>query len=652
MGVEEEPMQVEDAEDLEESDEEEVKTEEPQVFTLKVLKVIKEAQAKHGLRHGDYQRYRSYCSRRIRRLRKYLHFVQGNKKNFRRKDVTEDVLKDEKYLYIPLMTVERAWSYAMQLKQEANTEHRKKYHLASRLRKAAQQVELFQKLTDESARCDARTKLEVQAYAADIRGTLAFELRRWNEAIEHYTQARTIYEKLASALNEEEAAVYKTRAEELVPSLRFCAYSVGDEVLCLCSDRFCAYSVGDKAAGEDIMKMRPGHNDMLDTLIAETRARQAEALSEVTWRGRTVGVQHEKVRSFLLSVQEFESAVQQAEDKLDLYETQLMDCKDAVNVVKEELRQDPAYKQYQPGGDAPVGPMHYLLTYLSFIRLNTTVQRNLIIIENTEARRKEKAKGVDGRRARIQDVIRLYEIILQNLQEIPQLAGLEGDLEIRSSVQAQISAYKGFRCFYVAETYAGHEKWPEALALYSRVENYCQNSLQSELEPDLKSRVERLLTEVEGRKYAVHARSILATEDLVEKTQQLNVSDLKAQLSASALGAAVSCSSSSSSFDVVEQIRRPPLVNKPLSDRLDEYVDAPEAADRICQMPPAMQPVPCKPLFFDLALNHLQFPDVSAEMGARAAAAAPAAGQTGGQAAAQPGGLTGFVKGLWGWGGK
>ena len=54
-------------------------------------------------------------------------------------------------------------------------------------------------------------------------------------------------------------------------------------------------------------------------------------------------------------------------------------------------------------------------------------------------------QGADGRRARLQDVIRLYEIILQNLQEIPQLAGLEGDLEIRSSVQAQISAYKGFR---------------------------------------------------------------------------------------------------------------------------------------------------------------------------------------------------------------
>lgn len=34
------------------------------------------------------------------------------------------------------MIAERAWSYAMQLRQEANTEPRKKFHLISRLRKA------------------------------------------------------------------------------------------------------------------------------------------------------------------------------------------------------------------------------------------------------------------------------------------------------------------------------------------------------------------------------------------------------------------------------------------------------------------------------------------------------------------------------------
>lgn len=59
------------------------------------------------------------------------------------------------------MDAERAWSYAMQLKQEANTEPRKRFHLLSRLRKAVKHAEELERLC-ESNRVDARTKLEAQ----------------------------------------------------------------------------------------------------------------------------------------------------------------------------------------------------------------------------------------------------------------------------------------------------------------------------------------------------------------------------------------------------------------------------------------------------------------------------------------------------------
>lgn len=59
------------------------------------------------------------------------------------------------------MEAERAWSYAMQLKQEANTEPRKRFHLLARLRKAAKHSEHLERLC-ESPRVDAKTKLEAQ----------------------------------------------------------------------------------------------------------------------------------------------------------------------------------------------------------------------------------------------------------------------------------------------------------------------------------------------------------------------------------------------------------------------------------------------------------------------------------------------------------
>lgn len=81
---------------------------------------IKEAQQQHGLRHGDYQRYRGYCTRRVRRLRKTLKLPQGEKRHFKKRDVTLANLigknGDQRFIHIPLMLSERAWAYAMQVK--------------------------------------------------------------------------------------------------------------------------------------------------------------------------------------------------------------------------------------------------------------------------------------------------------------------------------------------------------------------------------------------------------------------------------------------------------------------------------------------------------------------------------------------------------
>ncbi|CAH2012521.1 unnamed protein product [Acanthoscelides obtectus] len=208
------------------------KVEQVKPFTLEILKLIKDCQQQHGLRHGDYQRYRGYCSRRISRLRKVLKVPQGDKKHFKKRDVTEahvmNSRADERFLHIPLMLSERCWAYAMQLRQEANTEPRKKFHLVQKLRKAC----VFALQLDELCkvdRCDARTRLESQAYVSWIHGTLQFELQLWQKAAENFKQAQIIYEKLASALPEEDQIPYKQRVEEIAPSLRYCAYNIGDE---------------------------------------------------------------------------------------------------------------------------------------------------------------------------------------------------------------------------------------------------------------------------------------------------------------------------------------------------------------------------------------------------------------------------------------
>uniref|UniRef100_A0A665XBQ3 Signal recognition particle subunit SRP68 n=1 Tax=Echeneis naucrates TaxID=173247 RepID=A0A665XBQ3_ECHNA len=296
---------------------------------VRFLQIIKESQQQHGLRHGDYQRYRGYCSRRLRRLRKTLGFKMGNRHKFIGKKVTVDMLSDSRYLLLVLMEAERAWSYAMQLKQEANTEPRKRFHLLARLRKAAKHSEKLEKLC-ESPQVDAKTKLEAQAYTAYLSGMVEFELQKWKRAMEAFNKCKTIYEKLASAFTEELAVLYRQRVDEISPNIRYCAYNIGDQ-----------------NAINDLMQMRltGGGGGMmaekLEALITQARTKQAATMSEVEWRGRTVPVKIDKARIFLLGLADNEAAIAQAaneETKEHLYETLLAECRDTIQAVREELK--------------------------------------------------------------------------------------------------------------------------------------------------------------------------------------------------------------------------------------------------------------------------------------------------------------------------
>ncbi|KAF8771648.1 Signal recognition particle subunit SRP68 like protein [Argiope bruennichi] len=539
-------------------------------FTLEILHIIKEAQQQHGLRHGDYQRYRSYCSRKLRRIRKSLHFMQASKHRFQGKKLTEEALTDVRFLYIPLMMAERAWGYAMQLKQEANTEPRKRFHLVSRLRKASKIANELETLC-ESTKCDARTKLEAQAYAAWIKGSLYFELQEWQKAMEFFRVSQTIYEKLSEALNEEEIVLYKQRVEELIPNIRYCAYNIGDESAI---NDLMKMRLSSKTAGEDLLA-----ND-LDHLIAQTREKQAVTLSEVEWRNRKIPVRHEKIRLFLLNVQDSQMQVEQAADlqaKIAVYEHLLMECKDAIQVVRDEIK-DQAAK----------GRSEAVQSFTLSLAISTSLDCPTVR---------------DGRRVtKPQDLVRPYEIIIQNLNEMTQLPGLENDSNFLEETEASSLAYKAHRCFYIAEVYAAASKWVEAVALYGRAEEYIKRSLKNPALKDKKliGQLKELNTKIEGNKYNAYSLSILGSDS--SSAQNGNADKNK----------------------------------KLLMERLDEYVEDPTLVSqqpRIAKFPPDFQPIPCKPLFFDLALNQIEFPSLDDRIEQK-----------------KGGGITNFVRGwLGGW---
>jgi len=563
------------------------------VYTIKILKLVKEVQQQHGLRHSDYQRYRGYCARRIRRLRKALSLPSSDRHNFKKKIQIDDQHLNDKTITIPLMLTERAWSYAMQLRLEANTEPRKKFHLISRLRKATKYALQLQLLC-ENPKFDSRTKLEAEGYVAWIHGTLHFELQLWDSAIEYFKKAQMIYERLAAALNEEDAPLYRQKSEEIIPSLRYCAYNLGE------------------ATATELLQLRSqAHGELLknlDILVAQTVKHSENAMNEVKWRNRSFPVKSEKVRGFLLADRDLEKSFINGSilDNINLLEQHLMDCKDAIMVVRDECKLEPANKGIGPSGDNVSGTL-LLLHYLSYIRLNRTVQRNMLMIEagRREAEgtwSEEDVKKMDSsliQRIKTQDMTRLYEIIIQNLMEMQQLPISEYDEQFAAEIEVRIKAFQALRCYSIAENLSSMGRWSDAVKLYERVAQLAYIALLTDtLEKSVADELRALVQKIDSSRMVIIAKSMFEPETTAKETTK-------------------------KSF---------------LVDRIDQYCEDESVVTdepRIVELPPCMIPVPCKPLFFDLALDMVTFPSLEEKLASKDAN--------------NPAGIKGFVKGLWGW---
>jgi signal recognition particle subunit SRP68 len=223
-------------------------------------------------------------------------------------------------------------------------------------------------------------------------------------------------------------------------------------------------------------------------------------------------------------------------------------------------------------------------------------------------------KQGDGKKTRPQDFARLFEIIVQNLSEILHLPGVEEQATLTHDINAQILGYKAFKCFYTAQTYLSVKKWKETLALYERCLDYASHSIEgyktSQLDSNKKSKdaeaLEELVKMVDGLKYSVHASSILESQDTANP-------------------ATTTVSTTNTS--------------KPLDERFDEYIEDPSLMSKkpnLTRFPPDFEPIPAKPLFFDLALSLVQFPSLADKV----------------EQKQQAGGITGYIKGWLPWGKK
>ncbi len=248
-----------------------------------------------------------------------------------------------------------------------------------------------------------------------------------------------------------------------------------------------------------------------------------------------------------------------------------MDCKDALQVLRDELSEDPNFRQRQQASEGPVSSTHFLYTYLSFLKGTRTVDRNLEMVERAKEALKKAEQGVgtpakgDGRAKPVkpQDLVRLYEAIIANLSELPSLAGLEEDLAFAQETEARTTFFRAWRCAYIAQAFLAAQKWPEAMALFQRaVAHGNKAKVDKMLDGKYRDQVGSLVEMVESRQFMAHANSILEGEGVGEKVRRKTLVFT---------GNPVSCLMT---FQVNKESSE--LSKLALAERLDEYYEDPE----------------------------------------------------------------------------
>lgn len=381
-------------------------------------------------------------------------------------------------------------------------------------------------------------------------------------------------------MDESIKSLYLQKVDEIGPNIRYCGYNLGQGGI----DINELMKMRSSAAGQDLLAAK------IDDAIKQTREKLASSFGEVTWRGKTVPIKTEKARMLILQVQDKDKEIERHRDfdsKMEFYDNLLMECRDVLFILKDDIA---AENNSKKKSEMNIANLQFIRTYLQFYRQMLQIDRNLLMIESMKEKLpiligqdKQQSKG---KTTKPEDMIRLYDSVIQCLVEAGQLQGLEGDQTMKVEIDAQVTAYKAFRCFYIAQSYQQGKKWVEAVALYDRVISYVENAVaglkkcSTPATNVLVTKVEDLSGQAKGHKYAAHASWILETSEVDEGISKLSISD------------------------------------KVLAERLDIYYEFKSIPKKLnlVNFPPDLQPVPCKPVFFDLALNHIELPNLEDRM--------------------------------------
>ena len=536
--------------------------------------------------------------------------------------MNDHLLMTRRFAYLLLLTSERAWAHAMQMRSihSADTGANgltgtAKRHIVSRLQKASvfakQLVELLQ--DTETSKASSEAILEVRAYYLSLCGAIAFEKQRWQACVQDFAEARFIYTTLAQSQNGDD--LFRDLSSSTIdPSIRYAAYQLkiprttSIESIVLQSIR--------RSEAPYVAEILNRYPEALDDQTASKKTLSGGDATDVPtslqWMSRNVKLEDAATAQALAAVSSAERTLSSflsanpaatARAKAAAYDEVLIPSQDAVDATKTAI--DELTADGVPQSDPRMQSLQITRTAVNYGLIGWRTGRNRIlcgeqdgaVLEPLKPRQDKKAKQGDKdirlqpapvestshRLKRLKERVVLYDATLQSLESVHLLPGVAADQLFLREIESKSAYFAALRCLAIARSYSLLDDIKHALGLLARALEHCSKISQS--------------TVISG------ARDTDGPPNLtITATQTTNLQTLLQSLLLQ-YRAMVELRDLPSTFSNFDKSRACPFV-----ERLDEYPPSNIDLTNLVTFPPKIEPIPVKPLFLDAAYNYIEYP--------------------------------------------
>ncbi|KAK2613440.1 hypothetical protein N8I77_000356 [Diaporthe amygdali] len=557
---------------------------------------------------NDYTTYASKLTTRLRSTKKRLGIPgksQGKQSNV---EITPSQLaQNHEFIYVPLLKAERCWAKSMAWHSRDTITSDTRSNIVSKLVKAVKVVEnLVSTLSDSASGATTSDVLSARAYAAVLNGDSSFRAKKWEESLNNYSVAKVIYSALPST--KLDGNTFRDFVAGSVDSpLRFAQRQQNIPTsLSLLSLAKKHLPQSDEALLSGVEEVAPGFLKQDE----DSDMSNGGPLRTVTWRTREVPVEDAEIASKLAALEtaaaELSQKLGSSSDlrpnvKAEAYDSVLEISNYAIEATVQAI--DELKQQSVPQGDPRMQNLAILRTKLKYDLLSWQIGRNRVLLGEQDGAVLEDGPGLKKGKAanaeaptikdsqqvkQLEKKANVYDKTLQILDAAKELPGVAADEHLAAEIDAVSKYFTALKSLAIARSHTIIGNPANALALTKHAHDQCQAALPV-IAKHNESKDTRLKTIEVIRTDAEFLQNLLKGE-LQRCRALVQIANLRKQ---------------SDKGDSK-------TAQRPLIDRLGQYPSKGVDLENIVTYPPKMEPIPIKPMFLDVAFNHVQYPQKQA----------------------------------------